>query len=100
MDKDKKLLCEVLPVRKELFWDRDEDRIDPDTEIERAINFGGFEFIAEVQKKYGMKKFTDVLVRKRNLSRQAVNYWCLVLGIDRNKTAVFRESKKIWSPFR
>lgn len=87
-------------MRKELFWDQDEDRIDPDTEIERAINFGGFEFIAEVQKKYGMKKFTDVLIRKRNLSRQAVNYWCLVLGIDRNKTAVFRDPKKVWSPFR
>jgi hypothetical protein len=32
-------------MRKELFWDRDEEAISPDIEIERAINFGGFDYI-------------------------------------------------------
>ncbi len=87
-------------MRKELFWDRDETRVNPETEIERAINFGGFEYIAEVQKKYGIEKFIDVLMKSRNLSKRAVNYWCLALGIDRSKAAVFRDSNNIWYPFK
>lgn len=87
-------------MRRELFWDRDLSRIDPETEIERALNFGGFDYIAEVQKKYGRVKFVDVLMNNRNLSKKAVNYWCLVLGLDRKKTAVFRDTSKVWTPFR
>lgn len=87
-------------MRKELFWDRDKCRINPETEIERAINFGGFEYIANIQKKYGIEKFIDVLMKNRNLSKRAVNYWCLVLTIDRARAAVFRDSNKIWSPFK
>jgi hypothetical protein len=87
-------------MRKELFWDRDERRLSPETEIERAINFGGFEYIAEVQKKYGIEKFINVLMKNRNLSKRAVNYWCLILSLDRTKTAVFRDSNKIWYPFK
>jgi hypothetical protein len=87
-------------MRKELFWDRDERSIAPEVEIERAINFGGFDYIEEVQKKYGMEKFKDVLQTKRSLSKKAVNYWCLVLGIDPKKTAVFKDAFSIWTPFR
>jgi hypothetical protein len=44
-------------MRKELFWDTDQNSVSPEVEIERAINFGGFDFIAEVQKKHGMDTF-------------------------------------------
>jgi len=47
-----------LPMREELFWDREEQMLSPEIEIERAINFGGFEFIEEVQKKH---KYIKVL---------------------------------------
>lgn len=87
-------------MRKELFWDRDPSRLTPEVEIERAINFGGFEFIEEVRKKYGQEKFTNVLLTARSLSKRAVNYWCLVLGIDRNQAAAFKSSSAVWSPFR
>jgi hypothetical protein len=87
-------------VRKELFWDRLEQNITPEIEIERAINFGGFDYIEAVRKKYGEKKFLGVLLENRNLSRKAVNYWCLVLGIDREKTAAFKNPSPIWSPYR
>lgn len=87
-------------MRKELFWDRDPKTITPEIEIERAINFGGFDYIEEVQKKYGQKRFVQVLMDRRNLSKKAVNYWCLVLGIDRNKTAAFRKKFDFWSPLR
>lgn len=87
-------------MRKELFWDREEHRISPEIEIERAINFGGFDYVSKVQKKYGLEKFVNTLTKSRNLSKKAVNYWCLSLGIDRKKTAVFRNSHTIWSPFR
>jgi len=87
-------------VRRELFWDRDPNRIDPETEIERAINFGDFDYIAEVQKKYGLEKFIAILMKNRNLSKRAVNYWCLRLGVDRGKTAVFRDTVRIWFPFK
>jgi len=87
-------------MRKELFWDRDEKSIFPDVEIERAINFGGFDYIEEVQNKYGIEKFKDVLLNKKSLSKKAVNYWCLVLGIDPKKTAVFKNPISIWTPFR
>lgn len=100
MERNQSLLREVLSVRKELFWDQDELRIPPEIEIERAINFGGFEYISELQKKYGLETFVNVLTKSRNLSRKAVNYWCLALGIDRKKTAVFRNSFTIWSPLR
>ena len=52
MERDKKFLFEVLPMREELFWDREKQMLSPEIEIERAINFGGFEFIEEVQKKH------------------------------------------------
>jgi hypothetical protein len=87
-------------VRKELFWDRDLSRVDPETEIERAINFGGFDYISEVQRKYGLDEFIAVLMKNKNLSKRAVNYWCLTLRLDRKKTAVFRDTIKIWPPFR
>lgn len=87
-------------MRKELFWDRDSNRVDPETEIERAINFGGIDYIDEVRRKYGLEKFTAVLLKNRNLSKRAVNYWCLTLGLDRRKAAVFRYAVRIWSPFK
>ena len=100
MEGDQGFFCEVLSVRKELFWDRLEKNIRPEIEIERAINFGGLDYIEEVQEKYGKERFMDVLLKNRNLSKRAVNYWCLVLGIDREKTAVFNNSPVIWSPYR
>ncbi len=87
-------------MRKELFWDRERRSISPEIEIERAINFGGFDYIEEVQKKYGMAKFEDVLRNKRGLSKKAVNYWCHVLGIDPKDTATFKYEFYIWTPFR
>lgn len=87
-------------MREELFWDRDQKTITPEIEIERAINFGGFDYIEEVQKKYGRKRFVKVLMERRNLRKRAVNYWCLVLDIDRNKTAVFKNDYFVWSPLR
>jgi len=70
-----------------------------DIEIERAINFGGFDYIKEVQKKSCMKKFIEVLINSRNLSRKAVNYWCFTLNIDRRQTKTFK-NKPIWTPTR
>jgi hypothetical protein len=87
-------------MRDELFWDRDPKTITPEIEIERAINFGGFDYIEEVQKKYGQTRFVRVLTERRNLSKRAVNYWCMLLGIDRNKTAAFKSKYKVWSPLR
>lgn len=87
-------------MRKELFWDRDPKTITPEIEIERAINFGGFDYIEEVQKKYGQTRFVKVLMEQRNLRKRAVNYWCLILGIDRGKTAAFRNDYNVWSPLK
>ena len=100
MERGQGFFCEVQPVRKELFWDRLEQNITPEIEIERAINFGGFAYIEAVRKKYGRKRFQDVLLSNRNLSKKAVNYWCLVLGIDREKTAAFKNPRPLWSPYR
>lgn len=86
-------------MREELFWDIDIGSLSPEVEIERAINFGGFDFIREVQEKYGMERFKAVLINNRNLSKKAVNYWCLQLGIDRNTTKTFK-ANNIWTPFR
>jgi len=85
-------------MREELFWDRNKDDASADVIIERAINFGGFDFIDEVQKKYGMKKFVHTLKHNRNLGKKAVNYWCLKLSIDRYQTRTFQD-EKIWVPF-
>jgi hypothetical protein len=86
-------------MREELFWDRNSKRADPETVIERAINFGGLDFIAEVQEQYGMETFIQVLKRHRNLSKKAVNYWCRKLAIDRNSTRTFQD-QRIWEPVR
>ncbi|HOP46574.1 MAG TPA: hypothetical protein PK874_02830 [Desulfobacteraceae bacterium] len=85
-------------MREELFWDRNKDDASADVIIERAINFGGFDFIDEVQKKYGMKKFVHTLKHNRNLGKKVVNYWCFKLSIDRDQTRTFQE-EKIWVPF-
>lgn len=58
-------------MREELFWDREKETISPEIEIERAINFGGFEFIEEVQKKHGMAKFAEQLMKSKNLSKKS-----------------------------
>ncbi len=100
MERGKKFLLEVVPMREKLFWDREKQMLSPEIEIERAINFGGFEFIEEVQKKHGMTTFAEVLMRNKNLSKKAVNYWCLVLGIKRTKTYTFQNTVTIWMPFR
>jgi hypothetical protein len=34
-----------IKMREELFWDREPGSVSPDIEIERAINFGGFDYI-------------------------------------------------------
>jgi len=86
-------------MREELFWDRNANQAQADIVIERAINFGGFDFIREVQERYGMETFVHTLKHHRNLSKKAVNYWCLMLGIDRNTTRTF-QTKRIWEPFR
>jgi hypothetical protein len=86
-------------MREELFWDCNPETASPELVIERAINFGGFDFIEEVQKKYGMDKFKEVLINGRNLSRKAVNYWCMELGIDKDTTRTFK-TDLIWAPFR
>ena len=86
-------------MREELFWDRNKDQAPAEIVIERAINFGGFDFIKEVQEKYGMEKFIHTLKHNRNLGKKAVNYWCIMLGIDRNSTQTFL-TKRIWKPFR
>jgi len=86
-------------MREELFWDRDPGSVPPEIEIERAINFGGFDYIKKIQEKNSMKKFIDVLLNSRNLSRKAVTYWCLKLHIDRMKTTTFK-TNTIWTPLR
>lgn len=86
-------------MREELFWDRIPGFVSPEIEIERAINFGGFDYIKNIQEKYGKEKFIYVLIHSRNLSRKAVNYWCLKLHIDRMKTTTFKTST-IWTPIR
>ncbi|MCK5055094.1 MAG: hypothetical protein KAT34_00445 [Candidatus Aminicenantes bacterium] len=86
-------------MREELFWDRKPGFVSPEIEIERAINFGGFDYIKEVQQKYGMEKFKEVLIKNRNLGKKAVNYWCMQLGIDRTATKTFK-TNTIWTPFR
>lgn len=88
-------------MRPELLWDRDPATASTRIMIERAITFGGFDFIAEVQRRYGLEAFIDVLKTSRNLGRKAVNYWCLVLGLDREETATFRTAAPtVWSPWR
>ena len=86
-------------LREELFWDVNTDRTAPETIIERAINFGGLDFIEAVQKEFGLDAFLQVLKHHRNLSKKKVNYWCLRLGLDRNRTRTFRE-QRIWEPMR
>jgi hypothetical protein len=99
MGKDKKIFPGVYQMREELFWDREPGSVSADIEIERAINFGGFDYIEKLQRKYGMAKFKEVLLNNRSLSRKAVNYWCLQLGIDKAATRAFK-ANNIWSPFR
>ncbi len=84
-------------MRNELFWDYENPG--SELEIQRAINFGGFDYIDYVQKKYGMDRFKNTLINNRNLNRKAVNYWCMVLNLDRNKTHSY-QTAQIWQPMK
>jgi hypothetical protein len=86
-------------MRTELFWDRKWDRTSAEKLIERAINFGGFDFIEEVQEQFGMERFIDTLMHNRSLNKKPVNYWCFRLGLDRSRTQAFQRDS-IWEPFR
>ena len=92
------LIDTVKPGFKNEMLARISNIIDP-SKIERAINFGGFDFINHVIKKYGSEQFIKNILTSRNLSRKAVNYWCRVYKIDREQTKTF-QSNNIWSPFR
>lgn len=98
MGNHKGFLQGVCEMREELFWDRSMDNASAEVIIERAINFGGFDFINEVQTKYGMERFIHTLKHNRNLGKKPVNYWCLKLGINRNETRAFQD-ERIWEPF-
>ena len=98
MGRHKNFLFGFCKMREELFWDRNMDKASAEIIIERAINFGGFDFIREVQKKYGMEKFVHTLKHNRNLGKKVVNYWCLMLSIDRKSTRTF-QNERIWEPF-
>jgi len=98
MGRHKKFLFGLCKMREELFWDRNIDETSAEIIVERAINFGDFDFIREVQEKYGMKKFVHTLKHNRNLGKKVVNYWCLTLSIDRNSTKTF-QNQNIWVPF-
>ncbi|WP_045213986.1 hypothetical protein [Desulfonatronovibrio magnus] len=84
-------------MRNELFWDYNNPGAE--LEIQRAINFGGFDYIDYVQEKYGMERFKNTLINNRNLSRKAVNYWCMVLNLDRSITRSY-QTENIWEPTR
>lgn len=85
-------------MREELFRNRNMDDATAEIVIERAINFGGFDFVEDVHKKKdGMKRFVHALKHGRNLAKKAVNYWWLKLGIDWNQTRTFQD-KRIWEP--
>ncbi|MDD8020999.1 MAG: hypothetical protein PHU81_07450 [Acidobacteriota bacterium] len=75
-------------MRKESLPASFEEKLPSEIEIERAINFGGFDYIKEVQGKYGMEKFIDVLMTRQNLRKMPVNYWCLVLGLEWKKPSL------------
>lgn len=98
MGKHEKFLFGLYKMREELFWDRNIDQTSSQIIIERAINFGGFDFIKEVQGKFGMEKFVHTLKHNRNLGKKVVNYWCLTLSIDRNSTKTFQD-ERVWEPF-
>jgi len=83
---------------QQLCWDCDHKKASEGTLLSRAINFGGFDFIEEVIKKYGKENFLYVLKNKRGLNKQAVNYWCMKYGIDIYETMTFK-TPTIWSPF-
>lgn len=88
--------------KKQLAWDTlSESNLSDETLIQRAINFGDINFIKHVQNNLGIQKFIQILKNSRGLSKKAVNYWCLVLGIDRNQTKTFsRDYPTVWEPFR
>jgi hypothetical protein len=99
MGRNESIFFGACKMREELFWDRHGDQTSAEIIIERAINYGGFDFIKEVQEKYGMKRFVHTLKHNRNLGKKAVNYWCIRLHIDREGTKTF-QTKRIWEPFR
>ena len=83
---------------KQLVWDCNYKHASSDIVLERAINYGGIDFIDEVIKRYGEDKFLDILVNRRALNKQAVSYWCIKYNIDIKQTATFK-TPAFWSPF-
>lgn len=90
---------EYIQQIKKYCWDCDYKNPSPATIISRAINFGGFDFIEEIIKRYGKNKFLYILKNKKGLNRVAVNYWCLIYDIDTKDTTTFQQ-KIIWDPFQ
>lgn len=88
--------------KKQLSWDTtSESNLSDETLVQRAINFGDINFIKRVQKELGMQRFIQILKNSRGLSKKAVNYWCLVLEINRNQTKTFsKDYPTIWEPLR
>ena len=78
-------------MRKELSWDSGKDSASPEVEIERAINFGEFDFIKEVQGKYGMDKFKKVLTTRKGLSKNlSTGGQVLFIPGHKNQWSLFR----------
>lgn len=68
----------------ETDWDGLDPKLHRDAFMERILEYGGREEVGWLLDTYGLEAVREFLRRKgaRRLSKRALNFWCLVWGVD------------------
>ena len=92
-----------LPIRKELFWDIDLDRLDQDKNarivIERVFNFGTLEELRAILRYYGKKEIEEKIVQAGYLDKKTLSFASAYLNIPMEKFRCYKKTQskiKYW----
>jgi len=86
-----------LPIRKELFWDVDLSRFDPDKNaglvIERVFNFGTLEELYALFAYYGLGRIKKEIIYAGYLDKKTLNFASLIFGIPKDDFRCYKKKQ-------
>lgn len=84
------------------FWESDVEALKSDENekyiIERLLDRGNEKAISWLLKQYDKKTISEVVKHNRELSKKSLNYWIIVLGLEKWRQKLLAQKQKaIWS---
>jgi len=94
---------EIEKIIQPYLWGVDIESLDIDKDrfliIERLLEHGGDRQVKFVQDKFTREDMVQVIQESSYLSRKTVNYWCLVLNLEKEETRCYKKKfQHLWPP--